>query len=137
MPRKNYEKLRTWQLSMVLVEHCYKLTSSFPPEEKSGLTNTIRRNIMTLPTSIAEAHQAPTEAALSKLKAAKASLLELETTLLLCKRMKFITRWSLRRMRRKAQNLSLMLEDEIELLLDDLEEESKKTRKTSKTAKAK
>ena len=130
MPIKHYEKLRTWQLSMILVEQCYKLTSHFPADEKSGLTNTIRRNIMTLPTRIAEAHHAPPETSIGKLKAAKASLLELETTLLLCKRMKYINRWTLRRMRRKAQHLSLMLEDEIEYLNSKIDENAEHATKT-------
>ncbi|QQE12699.1 four helix bundle protein [Planctomycetota bacterium] len=131
---KSYEKLHTWQLAMDLTEKSYRLTRDFPVEEKSGLSALIRRNIMTLPTRIAEAHHAPsTQASIVILKNAQATLLEFETTLLLCRRMKLLTNWSTRRLRKRAQHLSELIENEIDYLLPE-NEAAEKTHIQSKAS---
>ncbi|QDU34661.1 hypothetical protein KS4_27320 [Poriferisphaera corsica] len=115
---KPYEKLRLWQLAMDLVEKSYRLTRDFPVEEKSGLSALIRRNIMTLPSRIAEAHNAPcTQSSSAILKSAQESLLEFETALLLCRRMHMISNWSTRRLRKRAQHLTNLIDHELSLLV--------------------
>lgn len=50
----NYKELKVWQKSMELVEVVYKLTSTFPKEEKYGLTSQIQRSSISIPSNIAE-----------------------------------------------------------------------------------
>lgn len=50
----NYKELKVWQKSMDLVEKVYILTSSFPAEEKYGLTSQIQRCAVSIPSNIAE-----------------------------------------------------------------------------------
>lgn len=50
----NYKELIVWKKSMVLVEVVYKITASFPDEEKFGLTNQVRRSVVSIPSNITE-----------------------------------------------------------------------------------
>ena len=50
----NYKELIVWQKSMALVEVVYKLTTSFPDEEKFGITTQMRRSAVSIPSNIAE-----------------------------------------------------------------------------------
>jgi len=50
----NYKELKVWQKSMDLVELVYKLTSTFPKEEKYGLVSQIQRSVVSIPSNIAE-----------------------------------------------------------------------------------
>jgi len=50
----NYRELKIWQKSMDLVEKIYRLTFSFPKEEKYGLISQIQRCAVSIPSNIAE-----------------------------------------------------------------------------------
>lgn len=50
----NYENLQIWQRSMNLTVDIYKATSSFPNEERFGLTSQLRRAAASVPMNIAE-----------------------------------------------------------------------------------
>ena len=49
-----HKDLIVWQKSMSLVEEIYSLTSSFPDEEKYGLTAQLRRASISIPSNISE-----------------------------------------------------------------------------------
>jgi len=49
-----FENLEVWQKSRKLVKSVYQLTSTFPNEEKYGLTNQIRRASISVSSNIAE-----------------------------------------------------------------------------------
>ncbi len=49
-----FEELKIWQKAMGITEGVYKLSSSFPKEEKYGLTNQIRRSAVSIASNIAE-----------------------------------------------------------------------------------
>lgn len=49
-----FEKLETWQQSRQLVVAVYKLLRKFPPEERYGLCDQMRRAIISVPSNIAE-----------------------------------------------------------------------------------
>jgi len=51
-----YKKLEAWQLSMDLVERCYRTTASFPREELYGITSQIRRASVSIPANVAEGY---------------------------------------------------------------------------------
>ena len=50
----SFEKLEAWKKSRLLVKKIYYITNTFPSEEKFGLTNQIRRAIVSVSSNIAE-----------------------------------------------------------------------------------
>nr|MBS0036861.1 four helix bundle protein [Saprospiraceae bacterium] len=50
----SFEKLEVWQLSRELVKKIYQITTSFPSDEKFGLTNQLRRAAISVSSNIAE-----------------------------------------------------------------------------------
>jgi four helix bundle protein len=51
---KPHKKLNVWKLSMDLADAVYRLTTSFPAEEKFGLTSQLRRAAVSVPSNLAE-----------------------------------------------------------------------------------
>jgi len=49
---KTHKDLDVWKKSMDLVEEVYRRTDSFPPSEKYGLTNQIRRCVVSVSSNI-------------------------------------------------------------------------------------
>jgi len=49
-----YRDSIAWQKAMELTAQVYRLTQSFPPEERFGLTNQLRRASVSIPSNIAE-----------------------------------------------------------------------------------
>jgi four helix bundle protein len=49
-----FEKLQVWQDSKSLAVMIYKVTSTFPDDEKYGLTSQMRRAIVSVSSNIAE-----------------------------------------------------------------------------------
>lgn len=87
----NYKELIVWQKSMTLVEEIYKLSSSFPDEEKFGLTNQMRRSAVSIPSNIAEgAGRNSKKEFRNFLGIANGSLNELFTQLELSNRLSFV-----------------------------------------------
>ena len=50
----NYTDLDVWKYSREMVKLVYNLTKSYPQEELYGLTNQIRRSVISVPSNIAE-----------------------------------------------------------------------------------
>ena len=72
---------------MILAEACYQATKEFPREEMFGLTSQIRRAAVSIPANIAEGHGRENSGSFVQfLRIAQGSTKELETHLLLSKR---------------------------------------------------
>jgi four helix bundle protein len=85
-----HEDLDVWKLSMDLVEDIYKLTYNFPSEEKFGLISQLRRAAVSVPSNIAEgAARKSDKEYIQFLYIALGSLAEIETQLLISKRLGF------------------------------------------------
>ena len=85
---QSYEDLEVWQVAMALAEQCYRLTATFPREEKYGLSAQIRRAAVSIPANIAEGYgRNQTGNFLNFLKIAQGSVREIETHLLLVSRL--------------------------------------------------
>ena len=50
----SFEKLEVWQLAKKLVVKVYRITENFPPSEKFGLTNQLRRAAISICSNLAE-----------------------------------------------------------------------------------
>ena len=88
----NYRELIVWQKAMDLVTEIYQVTSTFPNEERFGLTSQIRRAAVSVPSNIAEGHgRKATGAYLNHLSIAYGSLMELETQIQIALRLNFIS----------------------------------------------
>lgn len=88
---KTHMDLDVWKRSMDFVENIYKLSSHFPKEEMYGLTSQIRRAAVSIPSNIAEgaSRQSPKEF-VQFLYISLGSLSEVETQLMLSKRLQFV-----------------------------------------------
>jgi four helix bundle protein len=79
---ESHRSLVAWQRAMDLVSAVYAETASFPPDERFGLTNQIRRCSVSIPSNIAEGKGRQTRKDYAHfLYQARGSLLELETQL--------------------------------------------------------
>lgn len=86
------QKLKIWQKSMDLVEACYRVSSSFPREEQFGLLSQIKRAATSVPANIAEGYGRWNIREFARFLAiANGSLRELETHILIAKRLGYLT----------------------------------------------
>lgn len=87
----SYKDLLIWQRGMLIAELVYELTQSFPSSEVYGITSQLRRAGVSIPSNIAEGFgRNATKSYINFIKIARGSLNELETQLLLAKRLNFI-----------------------------------------------
>jgi len=86
-----YQALLVWQRSMDLVEKVYHLTGGFPPSEQWGLVSQMRRAAISVPSNIAEGYgRQATGEYRHHVSISRGSLLELETQVLLARRLNFL-----------------------------------------------
>lgn len=89
---KSYKDLIVWQKSMSLVEDIYCLTEILPAKEQFSMVSQMRRAAISIPSNIAEGYGRNTTGNYVQfLSISKGSLLELETQLELCKRLKYMS----------------------------------------------
>ncbi len=55
----NFEKLETWQEASAFADQVYELTFNFPPDERFGLTNPMRRAAVSISSNLAEGSSRP------------------------------------------------------------------------------
>lgn len=89
MKLQSHKELIVWQKSMDLVVLVYELTASFPKSELFGITSQMRRAAVSIPSDIAEGWGRKSQKEYQQFMAiAYGSALELETRLILSKRLK-------------------------------------------------
>ncbi|WP_328988124.1 four helix bundle protein [Thiorhodovibrio winogradskyi] len=77
---------------MELVERVYRMTKTFPAEERYGLSNQIRRAAVSIPSNIAEGHARQSKAEYRNfLSIAQGSRAEVETQTLIALRLGYVT----------------------------------------------
>ena len=80
--RSSHRSSVAWQKGMELAGAIYRLTQRFPPEERFGLTNQLRRASVSIPSNIAEGKGRLTTGELVQfLGIARGSTLEVQTQL--------------------------------------------------------
>jgi four helix bundle protein len=91
MAKSSYRNLIVWEKSMDLVEKVYRLTSDFPNREIFGLTQQLRRAVVSIPSNIAEGHGRQSDGDFLRfLRIAQGSLREVETQLLIAGRLDYL-----------------------------------------------
>ncbi len=91
MLEKPHKRLDAWQKSVVLVGRIYALTSSFPENEKYGLTNQMRRAAISIPANIAEGAARQTKKEFIQfLHMAQGSLSEIDTHLEISRKLGYL-----------------------------------------------
>ena len=89
---KSYKDLIVWQKSMDLVIEIYKLVKKLPKEETYSLSDQMRRAVVSIPSNIAEGYtRKSTNEYLNFLSIANGSRTELETQLLICERINYLS----------------------------------------------
>jgi len=107
---QHLEDLAVWRRAQSLAVTAYLATSTFPPEERFGLTAQIRRAAVSVPTNIAEGHGRGTDGEFRRfLSIAMGSLLELESELHLAAELGYLSRDCQRELQARCRQLELML----------------------------
>jgi len=107
---KPHKKLEAWKQSMDLVIEIYRTTENFPSQEIYGLTNQIRRAVVSIPSNIAEGAARQTKKEFSNyLHMAQGSLSELDTQLELAYRLGFLPETSWRELDSRMVEIDKML----------------------------
>jgi len=88
MSIQGYRDLIVWQRAMDLVETVYRVTRAWPKDELYGLTNQMRRAVVSIPANIAEGQGRTGAKELAHhLSIANGSLCEVETFVLISHRL--------------------------------------------------
>ncbi|MBE0643873.1 MAG: four helix bundle protein [Bacteroidetes bacterium] len=88
---RSHQRLEAWNVSMDLVTELYRAVAKFPKYEQYGLSSQIRRAAVSVPANIAEgAARESAKEYLRFLTISRGSLSELETELLIAKRLEYI-----------------------------------------------
>lgn len=88
----NFKDLIAWQKAMQVAELVYKLTASYPTEEKFGLVSQMRRAAVSIPSNLSEGQARHTTGEFVQfISHAEGSVAELETQLLLSARLGIVS----------------------------------------------
>ena len=107
---KDYKDLIMWQKSMTLAEEAYAIVKLLPKEETYALSDQMRRAAVSVPSNIAEGYQRKSDGYIKNfLNMARGSNAELETQLLLCIRLGYISKTEAQKALQLTEELSKML----------------------------
>ena len=87
---RSYKDLIVWQKGIALAKIVYRITQSFPSEEKFGLVAQMRRAVVSIPSNLAEGQARHTTGEFIQfISHAEGSVAELDTQLILSIELKF------------------------------------------------
>ena len=87
----SYRELEIWKKGIELVKIVYKITENFPQKEVFGLTNQMRRAVVSIPSNIAEGQaRHHTKEFVQFLYQALGSLAELDTQIIIAKELGYL-----------------------------------------------
>jgi four helix bundle protein len=88
---RNFKNLEVWKNGIQIVKQVYKLSQSFPAEEKFGLISQITRASVSIPSNIAEGCSRNSEIEFKRfLEIAMGSLFEVQTQLIIANELQFL-----------------------------------------------
>ena len=109
MTARNFEELQVWQKGHRMVLNIYKITKSFPEEEKFGLISQIRRSGVSICANIAEGYKKSTKDFIRYLEISEGSLEETKYHLILSKDLEYCTSSQFKELYEKAEEVGKML----------------------------
>lgn len=81
---RNFKELKIWQKGFQIAVNCFKLATSFPKEEKFGISSQVTKAAVSIPSNIAEGSSRSSEKDYNRfLEISLGSSFELETQLLI------------------------------------------------------
>jgi len=109
--QQGFKGLDAWQKSMDLVEMVYRITRSWPDDERFGLTNQIRRAAVSIPSNIAEGHGRASNGDFQRFVAiAYGSLSEVETQFLIAERLGYLPENDARTLRKQCASVGQVIQ---------------------------
>jgi four helix bundle protein len=107
---RDYTELVAWQKAMDFVEAVYQASKTFPKDELFGLTSQVRRAAVSIPSNIAEGQsRRSSREFLQFLSIARGSLSEVETQLVISKRLNYLSREQLTDLQHKSAELGRVI----------------------------
>ena len=107
---QSFRNLRVWQASMTLVEDIYRVTGTFPRDERFGLTAQLRRAAVSIPSNIGEGKRRRRERVyLQHLEIALGSQAEVDVQLEIARRVGFLTTADYRPLAEQVNEVGRML----------------------------
>lgn len=105
-----FEKLDVWQLAIEFSDEIYRVTATFPTDERFGLTNQLRRASVSIAANIAEgAGRQSNKDNQRFIDIAYGSLMEVVSHLTIARRQEFLDADSWEELRGNADRLARML----------------------------
>ena len=106
----SYRDLKVWQRAIDLSIEIYKLTRSFPKDERYGLVSQMRRASVSVPSNIAEGQSRQSLGDFKRfINIAIGSLAELHTQLLIGCRLAYVDREAFGKLEAEAMEIRRML----------------------------
>src|SRR5687768_8199034 len=110
MPNNGYRDLKVWQKAIHMITDVYRITESFPADERFGLTAQMRRAAVSVDSNIAEGHGRTTRGEYGNhLSIARGSLKEVETLLEIAHRLGMLDTLTHERLQAQCSEISRML----------------------------
>ncbi len=107
---ESHRDLIVWRKSMDLAVAAYRLTGSFPVDERYGLTSQIRRSCASIPANIAEGYGRESAGAYAQqLRVAQGSLKEFETHVELAHRIGLVDEFTISSVLESSKEIGKML----------------------------
>lgn len=106
----NFEKLDVWRRAIEFADTVYGATRSFPPEERFGLTNQMRRAAISISSNIAEGSSRNSRKDFARfVEIAMGSTFEVVSQCFLARRRDYLPQSDFTRLYTTAEELGLML----------------------------
>lgn len=110
MNQKRYQDLIVWQKAMELSKEIYRVTRSFPNDERFGLTSQLRRASVSIPSNIAEGQGRLTTGEFKQfLGTARGSVFEVETQIQLASELDYLSAQDTQSLLERTSEVSRML----------------------------
>ena len=110
MPITSYKQLDVWNKSMDLVVAVYQITKLLPKYETYGLSDQMRRAVVSIPSNIAEGQGRNSSTEFMRfLIIALGSCSELETQLMICIRLQYVNETDVENALNLCQSVGKML----------------------------
>lgn len=105
-----FKELNIWKESRRFASHMYALTNSFPPAEKFGLANQLRRASVSIPSNIAEGASRTSNKDFARfIEISIGSAYEIDTQLLIALDLKFLNEREHKEINDKLQSIIKMM----------------------------